>query len=85
MPISINEFASPRWTKMRTRYPWTDEVNYRYRNLTINPRNNLDRYNRNRDTEYGWKLPGYNPNHNSTKIEQINLGVDTSSRSFKPY
>ncbi len=83
MPIAIEDYATPKWLKMRERYPFDEDKNYRYRNLTINPRTPIERYNGDRDT--GWKAPGYNPNHNSITIERVNTGVDTSATSFKPY
>jgi hypothetical protein len=87
MPIDISEYANPRWVRMRTRYPWTTEQNYPYRNLTINPRTPVQRYNTDlvnvRDD--GWKAPGYNVNHNSITIERVNTGVDTTNRQFRPY
>lgn len=85
MPISIDEYAAPRWVKQKERYPWEDDKNYRYRNLTINPRTPVGRYNADATRGDGWKAPGYNVNHNTTRTETVNTGVDTSDRSFKPY
>lgn len=85
MPIDISEYATPRWVKMQTRYPWVQDKNYSYRNLTINPRTPLERYNAPLDRGDGWKAPGYNVNHNSTTVERVNTGVDTTSRQFRPY
>ena len=85
MPIDISEYATPRWVKMRTRYPWVNEKNYSYRNLTINPRTALGRYNSDVTRGDGWKAPGYNPNHNSSTIERVRTGVDTTEQQFKPY
>lgn len=85
MPIDISEFASPRWTKMKTRYPWIDERNYRYRNLTINPRTPIERYNADPARGDGWKAPGYNPNHNSIKTEVVRTNIDTTAQQYKPY
>lgn len=85
MPIDISEYAQPRWTKMRTRYPWIEDSNYNYKNLTINPRHFLTRYNGDSDRGDGWKGPGYNPNHNSTRTETVRTNVDTTEQSFKPY
>jgi hypothetical protein len=87
MPIDISEYATPRWVKMRTRYPWVEERNYSYRNLTINPRTSLGRYNSdqvNTRTD-GWKAPGYNVNHNSVTIERVPTNTDTTNRTFRPY
>jgi hypothetical protein len=85
MPIDISEYATPRWVKMQTRYPWVQDKNYNYRNLTINPRTALARYNASSDRSDGWKAPGYNVNHNSVTIERVNTGVDTTERQFRPY
>jgi hypothetical protein len=47
---------------------------------TVNPRLNARRHG---GTENGWKQAGYNPNHQSTRIEKINLTGDEIS--LKPY
>ena len=85
MPVSIEEYATPRFIKERERYPWVIDKNYNYKNLTINPRSNLDRHNADRDRGDGWRAPGYNVNHNSIRTEVVNTGTDTTARSFKPY
>ena len=85
MPIDISEYATPRWVKMKTLYPWVQDKNYSYRNLTINPRTALERYNSDAGRGDGWKAPGYNVNHNSITIERVNTGVDTTNRQFRPY
>jgi len=85
MPIDISEYATPRWVRMRTRYPWVLDKNYSYKNLTINPRTPLERYNADPDRGDGWKAPGYNPNSNSTRVESVRTNVDTTGRGYKPY
>jgi hypothetical protein len=85
MPVDINEYALPTWLKVRERYPWVEERNYNYQQLTINPRTPVERYNGDPDARTGWKVPGYNVNHNSTRIERVNIGTDTTEQSFKPY
>lgn len=85
MPIDISEYASPRWIKMRPRYPWVLDKNYNYKNLTINPRTPLERYNADRDRGDGWKAPGYNVNHDSIRTETVRTNVDTTAQTFKPY
>lgn len=88
MPISISEFATPRFIKKRESYPWVTQKNYNYQNLTINPRHHAARYQNDqtgRIAVAGWKLPGYNPNHDSIRTEVFNPGTDTTERSFKPY
>lgn len=85
MPIDISEYASPRFTKMRERYPWVLDKNYNYKNLTINPRTPLARYNASADRGDGWKAPGYNVNHNSIRTETVRTSTDTTEQTFKPY
>lgn len=82
MPIDINEYALPVWIKYRERYPWVEERNYNYANLTINPRTIASRYNGLEDG-LGWKPAGYNPNHNSTRVERVIITRDVTS--LKPY
>lgn len=88
MPISISEYATPRFIKKRESYPWVTQKNYNYANLTINPKRAATRYQGDttgRINVAGWKLPGYNPNHNSIKPEVFNPATDTTARSFRPY
>ncbi len=87
MPVDISEYAFPRWVKERERYPWVLDKNYNYKNLTINPRTPLNRYNTDMVNVRadGWKAPGYNVNHNSTTIERVPTGVDTTERQYRPY
>jgi hypothetical protein len=85
MPISIEEYATPKFTKYRERYPWVLDKNYRYRELTCFPQHNIDRYNRDADTSFAWKTPGYNPNSDSITTERVNIGTDTSEKTYRPY
>ena len=85
MPIDISEYATPRWVRMRTRYPWVLDKNYSYKNLTINPRTPIERYNADSARGDGWKAPGYNVNHNSIRTETVRTNTDTTQRQFKPY
>ena len=85
MPISIEEYATPKFTKMRDRYPWVLDKNYRYKESTVALGHNLDRYARDTDTGYAWKKPGYNPNSNSITTETVNLGTDTTEKTYRPY
>jgi hypothetical protein len=82
MPIDINEYATPTWIKYRERYPWVEERNYNYANLTINPRTPATRYN-GADDGTGWKAAGYNPNHNSTRVERVI--ITRNVETLKPY
>jgi hypothetical protein len=45
----------------------------------------VERYNQDPERGDGWKAPGYNPNHNSTRTERVRVGVDTTNQQFKPY
>ena len=79
MPVSIEEYAKPSFVKHDTRYPLVPDKKARFN--TVCPRDNMGRYNGDPDT--GWKQPGYNPNHNSTRVEHINLTTDEVS--IRPY
>ena len=85
MPIDISEYASPRWVRMRERYPWVLDKNYNYKNLTIRPGTELARYNADPGRGDGWKAPGYNVNHNSIRTETVRTNIDTTAQTFKPY
>ncbi len=81
MPISENEYREPRFIKYQDRYPMSYDKNDRYTATLTNARvlparaNSVD--------GSGWKQPGYNPNHNSTTMERVNLTTD--SPTFRPY
>jgi len=85
MTIDISEYALPKFARIKTRYPFEEDKNYNYKNLTINPRHTAARYNGDPDTGLGWKLPGYNPNHNSIRTERLNIRTDTTEKTLKPY
>lgn len=76
MPISIEEYATPKWIRLRTRYTIAgiEDQKARFINHSDYPRNY-----RGGDI----KQPGYNPNHQSTRIEKINLRTD--DLTLKPY
>lgn len=82
MPVDINDYAQPYWIKQKERYPWVEERNYNYASLTINPRTFLGRY-MGAENGTGWKAAGYNPNHNSTRVENVIITRDVTS--LKPY
>lgn len=69
MPISIEEYREPKWIRLRTRYTMAgiEDQKARFINYEAYPRNY-----RGADI----KRPGYNPNHQSTRVERINLRVD---------
>lgn len=79
MPVSIDAYAKPSWVKHDVRYPLIPDKEARFN--TICPRDTMARYNGDSDT--GWKQSGYNPNHNSTRVERINLKTDNIT--LKPY
>lgn len=68
MPISLEEFREPKFIKMKERWPLSDNQKDRFIDFTTDTR----RYR----GEFGFKQPGYNPNHNSTKVEKVKLDVD---------
>ena len=68
MPIDISEFATPRFIKLQERWP----MSYNQKDRFIDYSADTRRYR----GEAGFPQPGYNPNHNSTKVEKIKLDVD---------
>ena len=76
MPISLEEFSTPKFTRLRTRYTIAgiEDSKARFINYGDYPRNY-----RGGDI----KRPGYNPNQQSTSIENINLKND--NLTLKPY
>lgn len=81
MPVSENEYREPRFIKYQERYPISYDKNERYTATLTNARVPAARANSVDGS--GWKQPGYNPNHNSTTIERVNLTTD--SPTFRPY
>lgn len=81
MPVSENEYREPQFVKYQERYPISYNKNDRYLDTVVNPRVFEGRSHGGARTE--WKAPGYNPNHNSTTLERVNLTTD--SPSFRPY
>lgn len=73
MPISIREYALPRWIRLRERYTIAGVENQRARFSEIlhDTANNKRKY---RDGE--WLQAGYNPNHDSTQMERIRIDSD---------
>jgi hypothetical protein len=81
MPIPIEEYAQPRFLKIPDRWPMSYDKSDRFNE--INPRHNVRRYMGSEGREGGWKAPGYNPNHDSTSLERINLRTD--NMTYRPY
>ena len=79
MPLSESDFREPYFIKDRERYPMSYDKRDRYN--TTNPRMAVQRHSGVADI--GWKQAGYNPNHNSTRVERINLF--TEDITLKPY
>lgn len=69
MPISIEEFREPKFIKQEER--WTLVPNEKARFIRH------DEYPRNYRGDNGtFPQAGYNPNHQSTTVEKINLFTD---------
>lgn len=81
MPISESELREPKFIKYQDRYPLSYDKNARYTDTIVSPRVFVGRSNSVDGT--GWKQPGYNPSHNSTTIERVNL--ISENPSFKKY
>lgn len=81
MPVSENEYREPQFIKYQERYPISYDKNVRYTDTVVSP--DVFQGRANSVDGSGWKQPGYNPNHNSTRVENINLTTD--SPSLKPY
>ena len=59
-------------------YSWNTPPHFLiYSNNEIYPPNFVDRYNHNDGEEGGFKQAGYNPNHQSTRVERVNLKSET--------
>lgn len=80
MPIDISEFANPKFIKYQERYPMSYSKLDRYNEVC--PRDHSTRY-QGSDNTSGWKFAGYNPNHQSTRIEKFRIRNDDVT--LKPY
>ncbi len=80
MPIAIEEFATPKFIRMRTRYTVAGIENHqaRFSQVVYDTQNDARKY-RNGD----WPRAGYNPNHQSTRVERVRLVSD--DYTLKPY
>jgi len=81
MPISESAFSKPTFTKYKERYPLSYDKKQRYTDTMVNPIGNQARSNSSDGS--GWKQPGYNVNHNSTRTETVNL--TSESPQYKAY
>lgn len=69
MPIDISEFAEPRWIRLRTRYTIAGLTSAKERFMKF------EQYPRSYRNGV-FPQAGYNPNHNSTRVEKIRLDSD---------
>lgn len=81
MPISISEFATPQLTRYQERYPLSYNKDDKFNE--VNPMLHAGRHQGTEGREGGWKMPGYNPNHNSTRTETIR--VRSEGITIRPY
>lgn len=73
MPTSIDSFGMPKWLKYKEKQPFVTDKKAKYYRFDLNERGWRD----------GFLQPGYNPNHNSTKVERININKE--GIRLKPY
>lgn len=74
MAIPIEAYRQPKWTKYRTRYPFSIDKKDKFYKFDTDPRSF-------RGGDF--KQAGYNVNHDSTRIERVNLKSD--DYTLKPY
>jgi hypothetical protein len=74
MPIDISEYATPKFIRMQTRYPFSTNQQDRFNE--VNPMMCAKRFMGSVGREGGWKYPGYNPHHQSTRTEVIKVRSD---------
>ena len=69
MPIDISESAEPKLVRRKERYPLSDNKKDRFMKFEDSPRSY-------RGESGTFPQAGYNPNHQSTRVEKINLESD---------
>lgn len=69
MPIEIEEFVNPSFIRLRERYTVAGIPDQRARFIVI------EQYPRRYRYGY-WPQAGYNPNHQTTRVERIRLDSD---------
>lgn len=74
MPVPMEAYSTPYWIRYKERYPMSYNKKDRYVKFEEEPRSYRGG---------GFKLPGYNPNHNSTRIEKPPL--ESENIQLKPY
>jgi hypothetical protein len=80
MPISLEEFANPKFVKYQERYPMSYSTTDKYNEIC--PRDYPPRY-QGSDNIPGWKTAGYTPNSQSTRVERIKIRSDDIT--LRPY
>ncbi len=81
MPISEDAYRTPKFFKHSDRYPLSDNKKDKFTGTVVNPKVTQGRANS--EDGSGWRQPGYNPSHNSTTPERINL--TTENLTLKKY
>jgi hypothetical protein len=81
MPISIEEFANPKFVKYQERYPMSYNKEDRFNEIF--PMHFAGRYPGNEGREGGFKFGGYNSNSQSTRVERIKIRSDNIT--LRPY
>jgi hypothetical protein len=81
MPISIDQYKTPKLTKLENRYPISYDKTDRFNEIC--PRHEPSRYRGSEGREGGWKFGGYNPNHQTTSKERFNIRADDIT--LRPY
>jgi len=69
MPIDIEEFKEPKLVRYKERYPMSENSKDRFMKFEDYPRSY-------RGVGVTFPQAGYNPNHQSTTVEKINLESD---------
>ena len=75
----MDEFREPKWIKYKTRYTLSENKKDRFMKFDSRNPAAIRSYR----GEEGFPQPGYNPNHNSTRVEKINMESD--SVTFREY
>jgi len=81
MPIALEEFQLPSFIRLQEKYPLSYDKNAKYNEFC--PRDFVGRYNHDEGYEGVFKQAGYNPNHQSTRVERIQLRSENIT--LKPY
>jgi len=74
MPIPIEDYATPSFIRLQDRFPMSYNKEDKYNEIC--PRHFPGRYPGEEGREGGWKQAGYNPNHQSTRVERIKVRAE---------